>query len=130
MRSASTHNHHSSAESHRSRVLRGDRRSPIDQLQEASGDDDTNEKERDDQPGLIDAMSEPTAASTLKRLCCEYRDHHCESYLIHSRHSPSGGIVGPAFRRSLLSIARVTSSALMRHLPTSTSVPAMIRTML
>ena len=51
-------------------------------------------------------------------------------YLIHSKHNPVPGSVGPAFLRSLLSIAAVTFASFIFPRPTSTSVPAMMRTML
>src|SRR5258705_13935790 len=50
-------------------------------------------------------------------------------YFTHSRHNPRAGSVGPASLRSRLSIAHPTSSGVFRPRPTSTSVPATIRTM-
>ena len=47
----------------------------------------------------------------------------------HSSHSPVGGSVGPARRRSRLASTSSTTPGPNRPRPTSTSVPAMIRTM-
>src|ERR1051325_589505 len=55
---------------------------------------------------------------------------HPAQYLTHSRHRPCAGIVVPARRRSLLSMMAWMSAGFSRPRPTSTSVPAMIRTML